>query len=562
MEEDNNKIKGEITEHSFLMDINIIEAPMFTFKQNRTIKKIKDWEKDERVSLLAKNIMRRYEATGKENQMEYMRWEDSKGLEREFCVISAQALPSGFDMDVFYALVSLLIKQESPVEYNQEKEVYELKNDTLFCKISDITKFLGLSKGGRNNEKVRDAIDRLKTAQYYSLSNGVLFNGRTKEYISSERSESLIVAFEFKAKGTDTFENNLQCNVMVQLNKMVITNIKYSFIKFLNNRQYFSLDTGLPRRLYSYIESNKYTSKGARTYIKRKFDVLRHKIPLEIHYNSRFKKRLEKPLNSLIEHGIINGYFFGDEIHINGVREDCIYIYFKGTQAQLIKSLTKEPKKLINLEDKKKEELEENSNLIFPKDLDFELKEIGITPDKISSIIKTYGKYKIAEHILWIKDMISNNKAKNPSGLFIFSLDNITVRSTHSHISDFIEAYRKETEKKNNLDLEKIKEEYEKYYKTELDLFMQEEDFMFDTISASVLMDLEQACEKRIKKIQMMYNISTSAEDKTNLLTQIDDWKAFSKEKKESKLYKEEFGKRFRLYRNVKSLEEFKLTYK
>lgn len=562
MSENTEKVKNNINEHSFLMDINIIEAPLFTFKQARGIKKMKEWELDPQVSALAKKIMKRYTKASKENQMEYMRWQDSKGIEREFCVISMQPLPSGFDMDVFYALVSLLIKQEAPIPFNEEKEAYELLNDTLYCKISDITNFLGLTKGGRNNDKVRDSIDRLKSAHYYSLGNGILFDGKTKKYTTNERSESLVLSFEFKSKGDEKLGDNIQASVKVQLNKMVITNIKYSFFKFLSNRDYFALGTGLPRRLYSYIESNKYTSKGTKQYIKRKLDVLKHKIPLEAKYNSRLKKRLEKPLEALIEHNVIKGYFYGDEIFINGVKEETIYIYFRGTQTELIKKLTRDSKPKANLiEDNKKQELETDAGLIFPKDLYQELKEVGINEDKISSIIQTYGKYKVAEHLLWIKDAIANGKAKNPSGLFIFSLDNVIVESTHSHITEFIKNYRKEIENKNSIDLKQIQKEYEEYLQKELKLFLQEDDFMYETISNSVLLELEKVSKERIKRTQMLFNLAESDNDKEKLLKQLDEWKSFSIKRENSVLYKNEFNKRFRLYRNVKDFEEFKIEF-
>lgn len=563
MSENTEKVKNDIGEHSFLMDINIIEAPLFTFKQNKSVKKMIDWEQDPQVSPLAKRIMKRYSNISKDTQMEYMRWQDSKGLEREFCVMSPQALPSGFDMDVFYALVSLLIKQEAPIVFNEEKEAYELKNDTLQCKISDITNFLGFSKCGKNNERIKDSIDRLRSASYYSLGSGVLFDGKTKQYVTNEISESLVEKFEYKGRGKQIFGDDIQGSVRVQINRMIIANIKYSFFKFLNNRDYFSLGTGLPRRLYSYIESNKYTSKGTKQYIKRKLEVLKHKIPLDMKYNSRLKKRLEKPLEALIEHGVIKGYFYGDEIFINGVKEETIYIYFKGTQAELIKKLTKDtkPKPKAILSTDKEQNLENTEQLTFPNDLCQEMKEIGINEDKINSIIKTYGKYKVAEHLLWVKEVIAENKAKNPSGLFIFSLNNVRVETSHPHISKFIKEYKKEIENKNTVDLEIIKKEYEEYIQRELDLFLQEDDFMYDTISNSVLLELQELAKERIKKTQMMFNLAEKDEDKEKLLKQLEEWKTFNIKREKSVLYKEEFNKRFRLYRNVKDFEQFKIEY-
>lgn len=556
------KEKNEIGERSFLMDINIMEAPMFTFKQARAIKKMKDWENDENVSHLAKKIMARYTEASKENQMEYMRWVDSKGLEREFCVISMQNLPTGFDMDVFFALVSLLIKQEAPIKFNEEKQVYELQNDTLYCKLSDIREFLGLSKGGRNNEKIKNSIDRLKNAQYYSLGSGVLYNGKTQSYTTNERSESLVLAFDFQSIGENKFDDNIKSSVMVQLNKMIINNIKYSFIKFLNNSKFFALESGLPRRIYTYIEGNKYNKNGTKPYLKVSYDVLKRKIPLDIKYNSRLKKRIEKPLDSLINLGVINGYFYGDEIKINGIKEECIYIYFKGTQAQLIKSLTKEPVK-ITKEDEEQEEIQEDSGLVFPENIQQELESIGISTEMIPQLLKKYSKYKLAEHLLWLQEKNKNKKANSLAGLFMFSLktENI-VKKEFPHITKFIEEYRNKTENKN-MDVSDIENIFRKYNEDKLEEFKKEDEAGYEMAVEMTLDLMEDSYKDKIKRMSANL-INYSGEELDKKVAEIDRWELFGTEKEKSEVFKEVLIEQIRLYKlfdGFFSFNDFKQKY-
>lgn len=543
-----------IREKSFIMDINVIEAPLFRFKNKRTMQTIAKLENDENISKEMRYVLSRVPEESKSSQVEFLSWTDSKGLDREILAMSMFRLPNAFAMDVFYALIGVYIKQHSPLIYKDDEKTYDLPSNKVDFTLYELCEFMGLSIGGGNYQKIKDAIRELNAVKYYSLANGIFYNKKMERYESSrEKSISLIDNYDIVGKGKNRSKEE-RCTVT--FGDLVIENMRYSFIKFLSNNVYFQLKSGLTRRLYSYIEGNKYNKQ----YIKRSYDVLKHKIPIDYAYSSELKRRLKKPLENLIESGILKDYFFGDDILINGVRESCIYIVFKGTRKQLIDSLTDKPKD-IKLE--KKNDLEQDYELKFPEDIKEELVNIGINSKKITEILQRHTKWKIAEYILWIKDGIRKRKVKDPAGLFIFAITDemVKVNKTHPQITEFIEKIKSDVEGKKIIDEALIREEYKKYVEKELALFEEEDEFAFVATKESIMDDIEKIHKKRIKSQRQLYNMAESEDEKDKLLKVIEKWEKFSIEKEKSEIFIEMFVKKIKLYRGLNEYNDYKLEY-
>lgn len=543
-----------IREKSFIMDINVIEAPLFRFKNKRTVQTIAKLEKDENISKEMKYVLSRVPEESKSSQVEFLSWTDSKGLEREILAMSMFRLPNAFAMDVFYALVGVYIKQHSPLIYKDDEKTYDLPSNKVDFTLYELCEFMGLSVGGGNYQKIKDAIRELNAVKYYSLANGIFYNKKMERYESSrEKSISLIDNYDIIGKGKNRSKEE-RCTVT--FGDLVVENMRYSFIKFLSNNVYFQLKSGLTRRLYSYIEGNKYN----KSYIKRSFDVLKHKLPVDYNYSSEFKRRLKKPLENLIESGILKDYFFGDDILINGVRENCIYIIFKGTRKQLIDSLTEKPKD-VKLE--KKQDLEKDYELKFPADIKQDLIDIGINAKKVTEILQKHTKWKIAEYILWIKDGINKGKVKDPAGLFVFAITDemVKVNKTHPQISEFVERIKNEIEGKKIIDEKAIKTAYKKYVADDIKLFEEEDEFAFVASKESIIDDIEKVQRKRIKSQRQLYNMASTEDEKDKLLKVIEKWEKFSIEREKSEIFIEMFIKKVKLYRGLKDYEDFKREY-
>ncbi|MGL4655515.1 MAG: plasmid replication initiator TrfA [Sarcina sp.] len=543
-----------IREKSFIMDINVIEAPLFRFKNRRTVQTIAKLEKDENISKEMKYVLSRVPEESKSSQVEFLSWTDSKGLDREILAMSMFRLPNAFAMDVFYALIGVYIKKNSPLTFREEDKTYDLPSNKVIFTLYELCEFMGLSVGGGNYQKIKDAIRELNAVKYYSLANGIFYNKKMERYESSrEKSISLIDNYDIIGKGKNRTKEE-RCTVT--FGDLVIENMRYSFVKFLSNNVYFQLKSGLTRRLYSYIEGNKYN----KSYIKRSFDVLKHKLPMDYNYSSELKRRLKKPLENLIESGILKDYFFGDDILINGIKEQCIYIVFKGTRKQLIDSLTEKPK---DVKKEKKQDLETDYELKFPEDIKKELLDLGINAKKTTEILQKHSKWKIAEYILWIKDGISKGKVKDPAGLFVFAITDemVKVNKTHPNITEFIERIKSEVEGKKVIDEATIRAAYRKYIEDDLRLFEEEDEFAYIAMKSSIMDEIEKVQKKRIKTQRQLYNMATTDEEKDKLLKTIEKWEKFSIDKERSEIFIEQFAKKIKLYRGLKEYDEYKREY-
>jgi hypothetical protein len=66
-------------------------------------------------------------------------------------------------------------------------------------------------------------------------------------------------------------------------------------------------------------------------YIKRSFEVLRIGIPVDFDFTYILKRKTRKPLEHLKGIGYLTDFAYGDEVKINGVKEECVYFCFDMT---------------------------------------------------------------------------------------------------------------------------------------------------------------------------------------------------------------------------------------
>lgn len=544
------KIKDKaLKEKSFIMDINMIEAPLFQFKNKRSIQTVRSLEKDPTISNEIKYVLSRMPEESKSSQVEFLSWTDGNGLEREILATSIFRLPNAFAMDVFHALIGLYIKKNSPIAYLEDEKIYNMPENKLEFRILEVCDYMKISYGGTIYQKIKDAIRELSSVKYYSLANGTFYNKGKEEYETSrEKSISLIGDYDIIQKGKSKSDEMCQ----VTFGNLVMENIKYSYIKFLNDNTYFKLKSGLTRRLYTYIEGNKYNKK----YIKRSFDVLRYKIPIDFKYSSDLKKRLKSPMENLMSSGVIKDYFYGNDILINGEKEDCIYIIFNGDRKEIIDSLTTEPV-IVEKEEEIQAEFE------FPNDIESELIKLDIDKSKISEIMEKNTKWQIAEYILWIKDGMKKGKVKNAATLFVFAAlgGMVNVSATNPEISEFVENVKKEAEGKTRIKEEVIKQAYNEYIEKEIRLFASDDEFVFSALKSTVIGDIEKAKSKRIKSLRQRYNIEEKESEKELLLKRIERWEKFSIEKEKSEIFIEQLVKSAKAYRGLLDYDEFKNEY-
>ncbi|CAG7840752.1 hypothetical protein CLOHAE12215_02176 [Clostridium haemolyticum] len=550
-----NEKNKALQKQSFIMDINILEAPFFLFNQSTKSVKVKDIKNNPNITDEVRHILNVHGID--EGESKYFNWKDSKGMTREMLALTTGQLPRKFTMDVWYGIVGLYIKKTSPINFNEQLNMFDIQSDRLYFTLYELAKFMKLTTGGANIAKIQDAIRQLKNTQYYSFSNGSIYDKKNEEYIKTkERGLSLILEYEFNSEKKRASKQDMKYKCWVQLNSLVIDNIKHEFIKYLNSETYFTLPSGLTRGLYTYLEGNKYSINGMLIYIKRNFEVLANKIPIEYKFNSDLKKKLKKPLENLMKYGIISDYFYGDKDIINK-KEPCIYFIFKGKKEDIINSLRKkyEEKQLqLSVENIKKEEFE----MKIPKNLDKTLEEIGFNAKVIKQLYSEYDKWDIIKYIIWLQQQKSKNtgSVKNSAGLLRFALmGNVNLDISHKDIVEFVENEKKKFENSKLSHEEILKNAYDKYVSDEIEKLKKEEDGTYNIIYENTLINIEAQVDTQIAQLKLLEKNEGVKMPSLRL------WEEFKEKKYESELFKKNFINSIKVFRGIMTFEEFQVEF-
>lgn len=501
---DKKEVTKSLQEKSFIMDINIIEAPFFLFNKKErglTVEQLlnlKDTDlSNQVVSLLNKKL--------KDAEVKYNLWTDSKGNRRELLAISntTDGLPRGFAMDVWYGLIGLFIKKNSPIYYDNGDKVFNIETDQLEFSFYELAKFMNLSISGRTFSKIKSAIEVLYNTDYYSLQEGAFYIKETKNYLSDNRGFKLIVERRF-TEVKDDRKNIKESKNSIIFNKMVISNLKYEYVKYLNSNIYFTLPSGLSRKIYSYVEGNKFNANGdTMHYIKRSYKVLANKIPIDYRYNSDLRITLSRHLNNLVELGLIKGFFFGDKDLIDNKKEESVYIIFKGTKEEIIEKLNQKNKIIIEPEVAITKE-EDKDILNIPENMKESLLELGVSESEVGKWMADYTEEKLIKYYLWIKQQqLENKKIENAPALLSFALSqNLVIPSKYSFIDELIEDHKKEKENKKAT----VEERYKKYIQNEFEKFKEENMGMYSILSESWIENIKDQYSKLYDNNLLMDN--------------------------------------------------------
>ncbi|MPQ43163.1 replication initiator protein A [Clostridium tarantellae] len=549
-----------IFNNSSVLDINFIENPMFisSIKEAITIGDLGTKCEKLQVSEEIKNILRKLlESQSRESLVVYRKWTDSKGNSKELLI--ANSLPTLGCFDIWNGLIGLFLNKLTPIAYDNLEKCFNIDIYEMEFTLYELSKFMGKSLGGYTTEKLKEELYTLCNSTYYSVERNMIFDKKNNEYLHiDEKGFSLIWDLTLNSR-KDKSESSKDSKCKVVFNKVIIENIKYEYFKYLKPNVYFALPSkGIVRRLYTYILGSLYnTNKTENTiYLKRNYFVIGNKLPLYPLQRSKIKEKLNIALKHLINNGIITDYFYGDEIVLNNVKEDVLYIVFKGTKEDVITTLDKNA--LKNMLNNK----EENNLLEIPKDIRKELFHIGVTENKVNEIMQKYDKWKLIQYILWIKEKAkeSDKKPTNLAGLLIYALqtDTFKLELTHEYIVDFVKNEKAKLNK-NTLTEEQIREKYEKYIDKEISKFMKEEDFIYEMFKENILTVIASTLDQKITQFKMIYNTCNNENDKKSIQKQLDELIEFKNNKEESQLFKQHIKKEIMVYRGLKDFNHFKL---
>ena len=402
-----SKSKKENINNQMLMELNVLEGPLFKFDKSP-----KEQTKMEEYTL---------------------EWSDSRGLKRRLHMTSPLTLPRQREMDTLFALVELFIRQNSPITYDVGTNEFNISSHRVYFSFYELLKHMGKDTGGAAVESLKQAIRILKSTTYMSQLNGVFFDkGEEKYIVSKEKGFSLINDYSFDSKKKENREGFIeeeQEKNWIELNSLIIKNIKQGYFKYLDHNVFYSLPSGLTRRLYAYVEKQRYENGRIVTRLRRKYATLADKLPLEYKYLSEIKKRIKQCEKDLIKTGFMTDIDY---------QKEYVDFYFIGKKEDYTTEVV--------------EEIEDNSES-RPKsylrpigdDLVVELVKRGIGKRVAKNILSGKREWDVKKIIIYAdKQLWLNNIKNNYAGFLRTAIVDDFYVDHDQEIVEYVENLKKE----------------------------------------------------------------------------------------------------------------------
>jgi len=232
--------------------------------------------------------------------------------ERKFKINCVYGIPNAFDMNVFNGIMSIYAKKKGIYKRNEV-------HFTIYEMIKEMN--LPLHHGGI----VKQVKESLKCMANTTLN---FENAFFKEKEKTTVIVHLLVRIEVYEKR----KGNRQINMIkVVLDDELVSSIERKYFKLIDFSVYNSLPSGLPRRLYEYLEKKKYRKNQFEIGIRK----LAKRIPLKTSKISQLKELLKRANNELKEKGIIDKwkydkgkvvYYFRKSERFKAVEDNLFYL--------------------------------------------------------------------------------------------------------------------------------------------------------------------------------------------------------------------------------------------
>jgi plasmid replication initiation protein len=314
---------------------------------------------------------------------------NGKPMRREWTVTGSEkcGLPLAFDNDVLLALMVL----------GKEKNFDSRK---IYFTRYRLCEIMGWQQGGCKYIRIEEALDRLQGVSI-KAKNAVWDNER-KVYVT--KNFGIIDDYELMdssrpgPSGQDTFPFSY-----VNLNEVVFESIKAGYIKSLDLRTYFDLESAITKRLYRYLDKKSYGNKKkfemnlfTLAYAHLGFNNETYK------YASDLKKKLTPSHEELIHTGFLRSAEY--QKTSDGSSEKVIYIFSGKTE---LTGISPDPKSSL--------EITTAGNELLNK-----LTRIGITRKVADQIMREYPR----ETILTQVEALPLRKAEDPPAVLVASIMN------------------------------------------------------------------------------------------------------------------------------------------
>lgn len=597
------KVLRSIQSESMPMELSILELPLFQFtycskgmmesfkleapiKEEEKLAEEAMWEfktkqeKDEMFELMGYEYKQKPDGSWvKQMYVEtaHITVDEEYGGRKVLTSKGFGRLPRAFEFDVFFALFRLFVKKNGPFHLYKDTGKYEIKQRRLYFTFYELASFMKLKPSGRLYKELRSAIRLLKYTQYTSV--GLIMDKAKGDYIfDNERPISLIEDYEFNSimksksvantnqtsflEGNEPKKHSYNGNHqnMVRFSDLILENVENEYFKYLSQDIYFTLPSGLPRKIYGYLEKNRYDkNKQELSYIKRKYTTLKTKIPIDYDYLSRGKKKIENALKYMIDIAFIKDYIFCDEVEIDGKKEDAIIICFKKSAAETIKEIENVAAKKKALKEKERQNQEESKDdtnesngdiLRLPEqELRKELLIRGVSEDRLPTLL-AYDKWTIIKMIMLVDRSLAKGISVSSPGGFLYTA---IVHNEKYTVPEDILLFVEEAKAKEDTDsysyFNEVKKAYEVYKQEEFERICNSDPVVYQLLYDNILDSLNEAYTKFKSGL---LNLSPTHRELYN---------EFAEKGDQSTLFKQEFLKSFEL-NNIIDFETFKIKYK
>lgn len=203
-------------------------------------------------------------------------------------------LPHAIDND-FYLGIMLFLKRN------------DFKNRTGYFREYEFLKAIGKDDSKRNYQELQQAFARMKGVSIYATN--AFWDNKEKCYLKSVGAFGIIDNYWLfsEEKNKDEYDQTALPYSRVTINEVLFQSVQSSYIKTLDLDFYFSLKTPLAKRIFRFLDKNRYR--------KENFEIdllkLAHLLPLEDKRTYEIKRKLEKPHKELINKNFLERAEYG-----------------------------------------------------------------------------------------------------------------------------------------------------------------------------------------------------------------------------------------------------------
>jgi len=223
--------------------------------------------------------------------------------------------PGPFDKKVHKAIEQIIEEQNFPIQ------------NPIGFTIYDICKRIGISTGGSNYGKVKEALERIKFTGI--RSEGTFYHKGRREWIS----KSFNLYSDIIFKGSQLPDGRIAETNLLYLSNIYLESLNARYVKPLDFSYYKSLSSNVARRLYELLGVKFYgaLNKGL-SHVSYRYSTLCQLLPLTRHtYPSYVKRQLEPAHEELCQTEFLAEVIWE---RLDGSENDWVIHYHPGSRAK------------------------------------------------------------------------------------------------------------------------------------------------------------------------------------------------------------------------------------